>query len=466
MNMDTWEPVLGAGPLLGIAVAAVALILVMVIYFKVHAFLTLIIVSALTAIAAGIPFAGVVTTMTSGFGSTLASVALLVGLGAMIGRLVEQSGGAKSLADALVAKFGEDKAPLALGIASLIVGFPIFFDAGLIVMLPVIFAVARRLNGPVLAYGIPAAGAFSVMHIYLPPHPGPVAASEFYHADFGLVLLFGLLVALPTWYFSGYRWGLFLGKKYDFKVTDIMVGRELSAAEAPAKPASAGSVVAILLIPLVLIFFNTGLTALSKAGTVDGNAGWAQFLIFLGQTPIALLITTLVSMAVLGLARGLDRKAVERSLESALGPICSVVLITGAGGMFGGVLRTSGIGDALADAMSGLGIPVILACYLIAVALRLAQGSATVALTTAAALMVPAVEAAGYSQVQLALIVLATAAGSVFASHVNDSGFWLVGRLMGMDVATTLRTWTLNQALVSAVGFVFVLIYYGLATVI
>jgi len=208
--METWEPTLSTGPLLGIAVAAVAVILVLVIYFKLHAFLTLLVVSALTALASGIPLEGIVPTMTESFSSTLGSVALLVGLGAMIGRLVEASGGAQSLADAMVRRFGENKAPLALGIASLIMGFPIFFDAGLIVMLPVIFAVARRLNGPVLAFGLPAAGAFSVMHVYMPPHPGPVAASEFYGADLGLVLLVGLLLALPTWYISGYRFGLLL----------------------------------------------------------------------------------------------------------------------------------------------------------------------------------------------------------------------------------------------------------------
>ena len=200
--METWEPTLSTGPLLGIAVAAIAVILVLVIYFKLHAFLTLLVVSALTALAAGIPLEGIVPTMTESFSSTLGSVALLVGLGAMIGRLVEASGGAKSLADAMVRRFGESKAPLALGLASLIMGFPIFFDAGLIVMLPVIFAVARRLDGPVLTFGLPAAGAFSVMHVYLPPHPGPVAASEFYGADLGLVLLVGLLLALPTWYIS------------------------------------------------------------------------------------------------------------------------------------------------------------------------------------------------------------------------------------------------------------------------
>ncbi|CAB0981963.1 GntP family permease [Corynebacterium diphtheriae] len=459
--MEDWVPTLSAGPLLGIAAAAIALILVLVIVFKLHAFLTLIIVSAATGLAAGIPLEGIVPTMTKGFGSTLASVALLVGLGAMLGRLVETSGGAKSLAETLVARFGEQRAPFALGVASLLMGFPIFFDAGLIVMLPVIFAVARRLNGPVLAYGIPAAGAFSVMHIYLPPHPGPISAAEFYSADIGLVMLLGLIIAIPTWLISGLWLGKTLGRRYPLPVPDILAGGP--QATDVKNPATPGLIVSLLLLPMVLIFGNTGMGLATSAGWVDKSSSLVRALQFVGSTPIALLISTLVALYFLGIRRGQPKADLEKLLDGALGPICSVVLITGAGGMFGGVLRTSGIGDALADSMSDLGVPVVLGCWLVAAILRLAQGSATVALTTAAALMAPAVAAGGYSEFQIALMVLASAAGSVFAGHVNDSGFWLVGRLMGMDVATTLRTWTLNQALVGAVGFVFVLVLYGVS---
>ncbi|CAB0875895.1 GntP family permease [Corynebacterium diphtheriae] len=459
--MEDWVPTLSAGPLLGIANAAIALILVLVIVFKLHAFLTLIIVSAATGLAAGIPLEGIVPTMTKGFGSTLASVALLVGLGAMLGRLVETSGGAKSLAETLVARFGEQRAPFALGVASLLMGFPIFFDAGLIVMLPVIFAVARRLNGPVLAYGIPAAGAFSVMHIYLPPHPGPISAAEFYSADIGLVMLLGLIIAIPTWLISGLWLGKTLGRRYPLPVPDILAGGP--QATDVKNPATPGLIVSLLLLPMLLIFGNTGMGLATSAGWVDKSSSLVRALQFVGSTPIALLISTLVALYFLGIRRGQPKADLEKLLDGALGPICSVVLITGAGGMFGGVLRTSGIGDALADSMSDLGVPVILGCWLVAAILRLAQGSATVALTTAAALMAPAVAAGGYSEFQIALMVLASAAGSVFAGHVNDSGFWLVGRLMGMDVATTLRTWTLNQALVGAVGFVFVLVLYGVS---
>lgn len=459
--MDEWTQTLGTAPLLLIAAAAIAAILVMVIVFKLHAFLTLIIVSLLTAIVAGIPMDVVVTTLTSGFGSTLAGVALLVGLGAMLGKLVEHSGGAKVLAEALVKLFGEKRAVFALGLASLIMGFPIFFDAGLVVMLPIIFAVARRMGGNnVLLYGIPAAAAFSVMHVFLPPHPGPVSATELYGANLGLVLLLGLILVIPVWYVSGYLWGKFIGGKIILPVPALF-GTEVDE-DQPKNPPSIGTVIAVMVLPVLLILLNTGLTTLVTAGSVDGDQTWVQTLILLGNSPIALLISVLVASVVLGVRRGEKGTALEKVLESSLGPVCSVILITGAGGMFGGVLRASGIGDALAGSLSDLGLPILVAAYLIAVILRVAQGSATVALVTAAGLMAPAVMAGGFSAMQIACITLATAAGSVFAGHVNDSGFWLVGRLMGMDVKTTLKTWTVQQTIESVLAFGIISVVYVL----
>ncbi|WP_197511600.1 GntP family permease [Tessaracoccus coleopterorum] len=239
--MEDWTQTLGAGPLLGIAAAAIALILFLVIRFRMHAFLVLIVVSLATALATGIPFDGIVKTMVGGFGGTLGSVALLVGLGAMLGRLVETSGGAQSLADALIRLFGEKRAPLALGVASLIFGFPIFFDAGLIVMLPIIFAVARRMKAPVLVYGLPAAGAFSVMHVFLPPHPGPISASELYSANVGFVLLAGLIVALPTWYLTSYLLGMWMGNRWRLPVPDLLSGGALDEDQPADPPAPAPS---------------------------------------------------------------------------------------------------------------------------------------------------------------------------------------------------------------------------------
>ncbi|WP_250446188.1 GntP family permease [Actinotalea sp. C106] len=460
METEEWTQTLTAGPLLGIAAGAVALLLVLIIKFRLHAFLSLILVSLLTALVSGIPAPSVLDELTSGFGGTLASVALLVGLGAMLGRMVETSGGAKVMADTLIARFGEKRAPFALGVASLIFGFPIFFDAGLVVMLPIVFAVARRLGGSVLLFGLPTAGAFSVMHIFVPPHPGPVAASELLGADPGIVIILGLVLAVPTWYVTSYLFGVWAGKRWVLPVPEILGKTEDE--DLPDNPPSLGTVLGLLLLPLVLIFLNTGLNTLRAAGVVDGEATWYALASLIGSTPVALLISVLVAAVVLGKRRGRDKSVIEKLLDSALGPVASVILITGAGGMFGGVLRASGIGEALAEVLGDVGMPVIVAGFLVATVLRVAQGSATVALTTAAALIQPAVDAGNYSSFQLGAIVLAVAAGSVMISHVNDSGFWLVGRFFGMDVRTTLKTWTVLETLIGLMGFGIAVLFFVL----
>lgn len=449
--MPEFEQTLSAGTLISIAVGAVALLLLLIIKFRVHAFVALILVSFLTALVTGIPMANIINTLTNAFGSTLGGVALLVGLGAMLGRLLEVSGGAQALADDLVRRFGEQRAPMALGIASLFFGFPIFFDAGLVVMLPVMFTVARRLGGSLLLYGIPVASAFSCMHVFVPPHPGPVAASELLGADVGLLVIVGLVVAVPTWIIAGHFFGKWIGKRILLPVPQVVQKDETPEDEASLP--SPGLVVGLLLLPLALIFMNTGLDFARAQDWVDKDAGWFQLLRAVGSTPIALLISVLVSAVVLGPMRGRDPIKVERIVDSALGPVCSVILITGAGGMFGGVLRASGIGDALSSALVDIGMPVFVAGFLVATALRVAQGSATVALITAAGLIQPAVQAAGYQGIELAAIVIAIASGSAVLSHVNDSGFWLVGRFFEMDIKTTFKTWTVMQTLVGLVGF-------------
>ncbi|WP_421015446.1 GntP family permease, partial [Glutamicibacter creatinolyticus] len=363
MNTDlvlNWT--LSTPALLGLAVAAIALLLVLIIRFRVHAFIALVLTSLLTAVAAGIPAGEIIGTLTSGFGGTLASVALLVGLGAMLGRMLETSGGAQIMTTWLIDRFGEKRAPLALSVASLLFGFPIFFDAGLVVMLPIIFTVARRLGGSLLFYAVPAATAFSVMHIFVPPHPGPVAASGLLNANVGLVLLLGLLVAIPTWFFAGHLYGKFVGKRFNVAVPDILnaaLGAE-DKDEFKSSP-SVGTVFSLLLLPLVLIFLNTGLNMLGTAGVVDPEAMWVQWLRLLGETPVALMISVLLAMYLLGFRKNKDKTLIETVVDSALGPVCSIILITGAGGMFGGVLRASGIGNAIADSLEQVGMPLIVA---------------------------------------------------------------------------------------------------------
>nr|WP_308215930.1 GntP family permease [Pseudonocardia humida] len=470
-------------PLLLIAVGAVAVLLVLIMALRLHAFVALILVSLVTALVAGIPVGDAVDTLLEGFGTTLASVALLVGLGAMIGKLLEVTGGAQVLADTLVGRFGEKRAPLALGIASLLFGFPIFFDAGFVVFLPIIFSVARSFGGSVLLYALPAAGAFAVMHAFVPPHPGPVGAAGILGADIGLVLVVGLVLGLPTWYVASYLFSRWVGKRTFVPVPDVLAGgdaREERVVEiddddpedggtggartgtrAPAgvrtAPPRFSTVLLLLLLPLVLILLNTGLNTLATAGVVDGDTATVGALRLFGQTPVALLITVLVAMVVLGRER-FSRSEVEEIVNSSLGPVCAIILITGAGGAFGGVLRASGIGDALAESLSSIGLPVIVAAFIIATALRVAQGSATVALTTTAGLIAPVVAAEGLSRFDVACVVIAIAAGATVLSHVNDSGFWLVGRFLEMDVKTTLKTWTVMETLIGLVGFALALV--------
>ncbi|EKO3404911.1 GntP family permease [Vibrio fluvialis] len=440
--------------LLLIAACAIAALLILIMKLKVHAFASLTLVSFGTALATGMPSEKVVPTMMSGFGGTLASVALLVGLGAMIGKILEVTGGAKVLADTLIGRFGEQRAPLALGVASLMFGFPIFFDAGLIVMMPILFSVAKRFGGSPLKYALPAAGAFAVMHALVPPHPGPVAASDLLGADLGLLLIVGLLVAMPTWYFGAYLFGLYSGNKFNIPLSKAFLNTEVMFKDKTDLP-KFSTVLLILILPVLLIFMDTGLNTLAVAGLIDGQQPAIEFLRMLGKTPIALLITLLVCLCVFAGKYGMGK--LEKLCTDALAPICAVILVTGAGGMFGGVLRSSGIGQALADVLADTGMPVIVAAFVISTCLRVAQGSATVALTTTAALMAPIVsQTVGLSELDLCFIVIAIAGGATVLSHFNDSGFWLVSRLLEMDEKTTLKTWTVMETLLGTIAFVIV----------
>lgn len=461
--MEPMDPVYDATTLLLIAGAAVAVLLTLIIWLRMHAFVALVLISMLTGLVAGIPVGDLAGVAVGFFGTTLGQVALLVGLGAMIGRLLEVTGGAQVLADTLINRFGESRAPMALGVAALLFGLPIFFDAGLVVFLPIIFSVARRFGGSVLLYALPAAGAFAAMHAIVPPHPGPVTAATELGGSIGLTVLVGVPVAVAAWYVGVYLFTtLYAGKimvpindsvlrgqlagepsdlddpEDDARASDIGAGRTRTAVP------SFGHVLAILLLPVVLIGFNTVLTTLRTAGSIAEEGVAVDALIFVGQTPVALLITLLVATYSLG-TRGNSLATVETILNDALAPICAIILITGAGGMFGGVLRYSGIGAALSDSLADLGLPLIVSAFLIATLLRVAQGSATVALTTTAGLLSSAVLAADLSDLKVVCLVLAIAAGATVLSHVNDSGFWLVSRFFGMDVKTTLRTWTVME---------------------
>ncbi|PJE95235.1 permease [Streptomyces carminius] len=497
--MEAIDPAYGTTVLLLIAAGAVALLLFLIIRVKLHAFVSLVLVSVVTALVVGFPLADIPDVLMFGFADTIGSVALLVAFGVMLGRLLEITGGAQVLADTLIGRFGERRAPLALGVAALIFGFPIFFDAGLVVFLPIILTVARRFGGSLLLYALPAAGAFAAMHALVPPHPGPVAAAEVLGADIGLTLLVGIPVAVLAWYVGVLLVSRFLGARIQVSLPDLVFGEarddrgraagdqegrgdtagsgdgggganEQSGAALAVeagerlgdRPPAFGTVLGLLLVPLVLISFDTVLSTLVTAGAIDEGEDWAEFLSLLGFTPVALLITVVVAILVLGRPRT-SMSRVSDIVDGALGPICAIILITGAGGMFGGVLELSGIGAALSDSLSGLGMSLIVQAFVIATLLRVAQGSATVALTTASGLLAGSAAEAGLSDFQLTLLVVAIAAGATVLSHVNDSGFWLVSRFFGMDVKTTLKTWTVMETTLGLSAFVIALGLWAVA---
>jgi GntP family gluconate:H+ symporter len=476
--VEAFSPAYSATVLLLIAAASVALLLFLIIKVKLHAFVALVLVSLMTALAAGIPVGDIPDALIYGFADTIGSVALLVGFGVMIGRLLEVTGGAQVLADTLISRFGEKRAPLALGVAALFFGFPIFFDAGLVVFLPIILTVARRFGGSLLLYALPAAGAFAAMHALVPPHPGPVAAAEALEADIGLTLLVGVPIALLSWYVGVYLVSRVIGSRVHVDIPESLFGKAnggrddegrdpadgdavtggaspggTATATKPRTPPAFSTVLGLLLLPLVLISFNTVISTLISAGAVEEGATWAESLMLAGDTTVALLITVLVAILLLG-RRGGSMADVSTILDQALGPICSIILITGAGGMFGGVLELSGIGEALSESLADLGISLILQAFFISALLRVAQGSATVALTTSAGLLSSAAASADLSELQLVLLVMAIAAGATVLSHVNDSGFWLVSRFFNMDEKTTLKTWTVLETTLGLTVFV------------
>lgn len=443
-----------AGTLLLVAAAAVAVLLFLIMKVKLHAFVALVLVSVVTAFAAGVPIAKIPDAMAEGFNSTLGSVALLVAFGVMLGRLLEVSGGAQILADTLVNRFGEQRAPLALGVAALLFGIPIFFDAGLVVFLPIILTVARRFGGSVLLYALPAAGAFAAMHAIIPPHPGPVSATEILGGSIGLNLLVGLPIAVITWYVGSYLVARVVGRRVLVEVPDLLFGEVNDGAgesNSSLRTPTFGAVLLLLLLPFILIAGNTVVTTLGTAGTLDADASWAQIIVLIGQTPVALLLTVLAAMGLL--VRPGHFAAARDLMDGALEPICAIILITGAGGMFGGVLRASGIGNAMTASLGDLGLPLLLQAFVIATALRVAQGSATVAITTTSGLVASAAAEAGLSDLRLVLLVVAIAAGSTVLSHVNDSGFWLVSRFFQMDEKTTLKTWTVMETTIGVTAF-------------
>ncbi|MDN3449666.1 gluconate:H+ symporter [Planococcus sp. APC 3906] len=436
--------------LIMVALAGIFLLLFLVIRTKLHAFVALLLVSLLVGIAAGMPLGEVITSIQNGMGGTLGFVAVVVGLGAMFGKMLEVSGGAERLAATMINKFGEDKAQWALGITGFIVAIPVFFDVGFIILVPIVYGLARKTGKSLLHYGIPLLAGLAVTHSFIPPTPGPIAVAQLVNAELGWVILFGTIAGIPAMILAGPVFGRYIGKKIHLEIPDYM---EIEEREYDKDLPSFGMITSLILIPLVLILLNTVSSVLLEEGNIARD-----IFVFLGHPFVALTIATLLTFYLLGTKRGYSRQEVQDIATKALEPAGIIILVTGAGGVFKQVLIDSGVGEVLGDMMGDSALPPIVLAFLIATAVRVAQGSATVAMVTAAGLITPLLELVGMTGPALGLIVIAIASGATVLSHVNDSGFWLVNRYFGMDVKDTLRSWTVMETIIGLTGFIVVLI--------
>jgi GntP family gluconate:H+ symporter len=471
------HPLLAAAALLGIAT-----VVVLITVLKVHPFLALILGSAVLGAVALVAPADIVTSFTTGFGTTTGSVGLLIALGAMIGGLLTASGGADRVVTSIVERVGPRGLPWAMGGVAALIGIPLFFEIGVVLLIPIVLLVARRSNQSVLRVGIPALAGLSVLHGFIPPHPGPLVAIANLHANLGLVLLFGLILAVPAVIIAGPLFGSFISRRVpvphpalalvsaarsaggrDTGTTDtgapgeddVDLGQP-SATETgerqPRRQPALGATILTVLLPVLLMLLRTVVEL-----TVDNPDNTLQKVTdLLGNPPVALLIGVIVAMFTLGTAVGFDRQRIGTTTGGALPAIAGILLIVAAGGGFKQLLVDSGVSDLVASAAKGANLSPLVLGWLVAVGIRLATGSATVATITAAGIVAPL--ASGLDRPTVALLALAVGAGSLFFSHVNDAGFWLVKEYFGMSVGQTIASWSVMETVISVVGLVGVLI--------
>jgi len=432
-----------------ILIGSIGLLLFMVLKLKIQAFLALLVISVFLGLVTGMPMDSVIKSISDGMGSTLGFVATVVGIGAIFGQMLESSGGAESLAKYLINRFGKEKAPYALTTTGFLVAIPIFFDVGFIILVPVIYALAKDLNKSLLYFAIPLLAGLAVTHAFVPPTPGPVATAEIIGADLGWVLLLGFIIGIPVTIIAGPMFGKYISRKIH-----VEVPRTLETTDNhPLKDLPPfWQVASIIAAPLILILANTvsGVWA-DIHGLKD--LFWIKFLAFIGHPFMALLVATFLAIYIMGVRRGFSLENILQLSTKSLAPAGLIILVTGAGGVFKQVLVDSGIGVQLAESMSHSALPPIVLAYILALLIRVTQGSATVAMITSAGIIAPLLSAFVLSEPHKALIVIAIASGATTASHVNDSGFWLVGKYLGMTEKQTLQSWTVMETIISVTGF-------------
>ena len=430
--------------------ATLALLLALILVAKLHAFVALLISSMAMGVAAGMPPEKVLKSIQNGFGEALGFIAVVIGLGAMIGRFLEYSGGGRALADYMLEKFGKDHAAWAMLVASFLVGLPIFFEVGFIIVVPVVWNLARETKRSLLFYGLPMAAALTITHALVPPHPAPAAASQLLGGDLGKTILYGVLLSIPMTIAGGMIYGQWIARRMYIPVPEIAAALTRAPETVGAPPVP--MVILLLVLPVMLTF---GATMASLR-----NLPFKPVAVFFGHPYSALLITALVAMYCFGIRRGLTRDKALKLATDSLVPVGSLVLIIGGGGALKQVIVDTGVGGYLGKMLMTSAISPLVVVWLIALCMRLAQGSATVAIITAAGIAAPLVKnLPGYTPNEL---ILALCCGGSAFSHMSDSGFWMVAQYFGLSVPQCLKTWTAMKTVAATLGLGIILAAHAL----
>lgn len=426
------------------ALLGLIILLVLIIKGKFQPYIAILISALFIGLVAGMPVKLITDTVVKGMGKTLESIAMLVGLGSMFGAILEISGGAERIALSMMRRFGEKRAPWALGITGMIVAIPVFFDAGLIILIPLAFSIAKRARKSVLFFVIPLLAGLAVGHAFIPPTPGPVLVADILGVDLGLVIGLGLICGTVAMICGGPLFARFIGSRIDIPVPPAYADQpEFDENKLP----SFSTVVLIIFIPLALILLNT------LSAVAPFLAPIAPALQFVGTPFVALLIATLAAMFLLGLRHGYTLADLEKVMTKSLQPTGLILLVTAGGGVLRYMLQDSGLGDIIGNAVAATPLPLVAVAFVIAAAVRISIGSATVAMTMAAGIVASMPVVADLSPLYLACMVMAIAGGATAFSHVNDSGFWLVKSLCNLDEKTTFKTWTVMESIVGFTGF-------------
>lgn len=425
---------------------AIALLLFLILAIRLHAFLALLISAMALGLGVGMEPVRVLKSIQSGFGEALGFIAVVVALGAMIGRFLEHSGGGRVLAEWLLARFGKDNAVWAVLVAAFLVGLPIFFEVGFIILVPLAWSLTRESKKSLLYFGLPITAALTVTHAMVPPHPAPSAAASLLGADLGKTILYGAMLSIPMVIAGGIVYGRWIANRLYIPVPEIASRVKEEKSDLP--PPSVGVVILILLLP-VLFIFASSIAELAKLPS-------RTVLAFLGHPFTALLLTALSAMYLFGIRRGLNRDQLAKMATDSLAPIGTLLAIMGGGGALKQIIVDSGVGPYAGQLLASSAISPLIVAYLVAAAMRMAQGSATVAIITAAGIVAPLVKGIpGYTP---EMIVLALSAGGTILSHVNDAGFWIVNEYFGMTVPQTLKSWTAMKVITSIVGILVILL--------